>query len=149
MHLYIHKYFRYLKFCEFNIGFLNYLVFWPNKSRSEVMKNLHIWSWKVRKSHDFWFWKSRGHPVFYMSGGSATDIYCYRVNVYFFSWSNWNFFFRRFGPLGIRIYNTNFVRLFVCLFVCVCVRVHGHTKRECVYAKVIGRFLQIVEYKFV
>ena len=67
----------------------------------------------------------------YVRIGSPMDMYSDRVSVYFFS--------RHLGDLGIRICSNKFVRPFVCLSV----RVHDHTKEECVYVKIIGRFLQI------
>ena len=71
----------------------------------------------------------------YMSGGSVTDIYCYRVNVYFFS-IKLKLFSRRLGPPGVRICNINFVRVSVCFSVClsVCLSV-----RVCVCVNTLNR----------
>ena len=50
-----------------------------------------------------------------MCGGSATDIDCYAVDVYFVFPIKLKLFSCRFGPLRLRIYNKKIFRLSVCL----------------------------------
>ena len=80
-----------------------------------------------------------------MSGlAQSMDMYCDRVTKeFFFDWAET--FSGRFGPLRVRICKKFCPSVSVSVTVCM----SNHTKQECVYAKVISRFLQNFVCKFI